>query len=453
MFGGESSLTFDPVGSAQSIPDMIKNDTLIEVLDEDQLSECLKHINLNLNESLYILNKVQSKYKLPDRFKAVHNIITDFGEDDRIDSKKLVQYMKSLCKCLHLGTLDSIADIFGTSFAKNAQLTADKNQLTAENTRLIAENTRLTAENARLSAEIAKLRRAPAAEPQIQAQIQPPPMQQNQPLQAQRQQQTPTIQTLRQPTPIQKNQPTQTQRQQHTSTTQTRRQPTTVAAAPAQPRPQQTTVSQTRRQPVAQPAPQPQARAQPALRPQPQSPTGNKNIDEIKFTPKVVENFDTINQICERIVAENDREAMLFMVREGFVYTSGRDDRSVFTKAAEDNNQDMLNFMIECGVNVNIKDKYNCTALLRAAKSGHAAVVEILLAAPGINVNLTNNFKDTPLILSSWNGHSRVVKKLLAVPGINVNAKNTYGETALSKAMSKNRTETVRILREHGAVE
>lgn len=109
-------MEFDPVGSAESIPHMIKNDTLLEVLDRDQLSDCLKHITLNVDNSLYILDRVQSKYKVPDRFKAIRHIFTDFGENKDFDPKIFVEFTRALGRCLHLEILDSMANIMESTF-------------------------------------------------------------------------------------------------------------------------------------------------------------------------------------------------------------------------------------------------------------------------------------------------------------------------------------------------
>lgn len=51
-----------------------------------------------------------SKYNVPDRFKAVCHIFTDFGEGNQIDSKKFFEFI-SLGRFIHLGIQDSIAAI------------------------------------------------------------------------------------------------------------------------------------------------------------------------------------------------------------------------------------------------------------------------------------------------------------------------------------------------------
>lgn len=123
-----SFIGLDSVGSSQSNQSTIKIDTLIEILDQDQLSRCLKQMTLNVDDSLHILDKVQSKYKLPDRLKAICNISTDFGKGDNVDSEKLVKFTRALWQCLQLGILDYIANIIETAFFKIGQLSDQLNQ-------------------------------------------------------------------------------------------------------------------------------------------------------------------------------------------------------------------------------------------------------------------------------------------------------------------------------------
>lgn len=112
-------MEFDPVGSAEFIPDMIKNDTIMEVLDIDQLSECLKHITLNYEDSLYVIEKVHSTFNISDRFKAIRHINTYFGEGNEFDSKKFIEFLMTLGSCLHFDIFDQIVSIIESSFCQN----------------------------------------------------------------------------------------------------------------------------------------------------------------------------------------------------------------------------------------------------------------------------------------------------------------------------------------------
>lgn len=112
-------MTFDPANVALNIPTMIENDTLFDDLDQDKLSECLKHIVLDVDDSLYILKEIQSKYTVSDRFRAIRHMYTDFGEDDKFDSQMFVKFIKAMGKCLHFDIFESISNIFESLFSKN----------------------------------------------------------------------------------------------------------------------------------------------------------------------------------------------------------------------------------------------------------------------------------------------------------------------------------------------
>ncbi|MDR3285099.1 MAG: ankyrin repeat domain-containing protein, partial [Holosporales bacterium] len=49
-----------------------------------------------------------------------------------------------------------------------------------------------------------------------------------------------------------------------------------------------------------------------------------------------------------------------------------------------------------------------------AAREGHAAVVETLLAAKKVEVNAGNHWKDTPLHYAAEKGHEEIVRLLRA---------------------------------------
>lgn len=277
-------MEFDPVSSAQFIPAMIENDTLIEFLDPDQLSECLKHITLNANQSLYILNRVQSKYNVTDRFKAFRHLFTDFGEGINFDSEKFVEFIKTLSRVLHFEILDLIADIFSSKLNK--------------------ESKKL---HIRTKAQIRSLLQS------------------------------------------------QTQR-------------------------------------------------------------SNKNIEALKKISKSEDNFDKIYQVFEQIATEDDLSAMSFAVKEKYCYVTqkDKDGKTIFTKAASDNKQDMVRLLIESDIDANSKDKTKSTALMLASWNCHQEIVELLLSVPGIDVNAKDKYNETALMKASWSNHDEITKLLEA---------------------------------------
>lgn len=94
-------------------------------------------------------------------------------------------------------------------------------------------------------------------------------------------------------------------------------------------------------------------------------------------------------------------------------------------------------------MDINYLNKHRDNALIKAAKHGHADVMQELLSA-GAKVNYQNHFGDTALVEAANGGHIQAVKALLQAKA-NVNAPNGNGTTALQIAM---RTRNIDLLRE-----
>ena len=90
------------------------------------------------------------------------------------------------------------------------------------------------------------------------------------------------------------------------------------------------------------------------------------------------------------------------------------------------------------------------TALMRAARSGAAKGVELLLDL-GADPNKYNNGKrDTPLTWAAFEGHYAVVKLLLEM-GANTELPNLGGTTPLGLAKREGYEDIVELLKKYGA--
>ena len=108
-------------------------------------------------------------------------------------------------------------------------------------------------------------------------------------------------------------------------------------------------------------------------------------------------------------------------------------DQDMLINAARDGHTAIVERLLAAeGIDVNGVDEDGNTALILAADEGHTDIVELLLAVPGIDVNA--NPGETALIKAASEGHTDIAELLLAVPGINVNAADWEGATALTWA-------------------
>nr|POE81183.1 ankyrin repeat-containing protein p16f5.05c [Quercus suber] len=81
------------------------------------------------------------------------------------------------------------------------------------------------------------------------------------------------------------------------------------------------------------------------------------------------------------------------------------------------------------------------TALHMAAANGHLDVVEYLVNR-GVDLNAINEEKNTPLHWACLNGHIEVVKKLI-LAGANVTELNSYERTPMDEAVSGGKMDVI----------
>lgn len=85
---------------------------------------------------------------------------------------------------------------------------------------------------------------------------------------------------------------------------------------------------------------------------------------------------------------------------------------------------------LDQGVDVNLEDEHNQTALHHASWHNFVDVMEILLKC-GVDVNRQNNIGSTALHCASWLGHKEAIMMLLDY-GADFNIKNNKGATAFN---------------------
>lgn len=121
--------------------------------------------------------------------------------------------------------------------------------------------------------------------------------------------------------------------------------------------------------------------------------------------------------------------------------------KSALHKAVEKNNQEMVEYLLKNGADINLNIRANNTALHLAAWHGYASLVEYLIAN---NARMTTNKKGmSPLHMASHRGHEEVVKVLIDA-GADINAKTLAYKTPLSIALKEGHDEVVDLLQQHG---
>ena len=121
-----------------------------------------------------------------------------------------------------------------------------------------------------------------------------------------------------------------------------------------------------------------------------------------------------------------------------------------FFKAAADGDVMAVNGFISAGMDVNVKNKDDDTALTAMAAQGNAKVIDVLLRA-GADVNAKGRNGWTALLLALQEEHFDVVDRLLPEPNLDLKAETPDKMTALMVAVWHQQDAAVRALLKRGA--
>ena len=150
-------------------------------------------------------------------------------------------------------------------------------------------------------------------------------------------------------------------------------------------------------------------------------------------------------------MADRNTELVQSLLDAGVdVDTARGDGATALLWAAHWDDAEAADMLLRAGANVNAADDRGVTPLARAAENASASMVSRLLEA-GANPNLVQVSGLTPLMTAARTGNGDVVKALLS-HGAEVNAETAMThETALMWAVAERRVEIVRTLVDHGA--
>jgi uncharacterized protein len=116
--------------------------------------------------------------------------------------------------------------------------------------------------------------------------------------------------------------------------------------------------------------------------------------------------------------------------------------------AAEIGDTAAVHALLDKGADLNTRDVFGLTALMRGALNGHTEVVRYLLAK-GANVNATNFVGTTALMHAAGSGYIDIVRALIEKHA-DLTMQNALGMTALDIAAQNKYDDTVRVLKEAG---
>jgi ankyrin repeat protein len=145
----------------------------------------------------------------------------------------------------------------------------------------------------------------------------------------------------------------------------------------------------------------------------------------------------------------------IFLLPAIFAEASTKEKNVQLVKAAERGNLADVQDALNGGADVNAKDIFGWTALMRASYGGYtygryAEVVKLLLDK-GADVNIIKTDEGTTALMAASSGGYAEVVKLLLDKGANVNIKTKEGITALMEASSGGYAEVVKLLLDKGA--
>ncbi len=132
------------------------------------------------------------------------------------------------------------------------------------------------------------------------------------------------------------------------------------------------------------------------------------------------------------------------VVQSGYEFTS-----QGFLKAMGDGNLPVVQKMLSCGVNLEVRDERHWTALIIASFNG-AENLALLLIKSKARIDTRDMKGYTALHWASFNGHSNMVKMLL-VQGVDANTQSQFGWTALIQAATRGHLVACAYLIAHGA--
>ena len=152
--------------------------------------------------------------------------------------------------------------------------------------------------------------------------------------------------------------------------------------------------------------------------------------------------------LLQRALVIGDSELVQTLIELGInINTKFSDGLSALWIAAFTNNRDMIEILAKGGANMNIKDSQGKTVLMWAVENDKKEVANVLIKY-GANINLMDNRKRTALISAVIADKPRMVH-MLVMNGAQIDLKDNDGNSAILIATSRGNTELVKLFLEH----
>ena len=114
--------------------------------------------------------------------------------------------------------------------------------------------------------------------------------------------------------------------------------------------------------------------------------------------------------------------------------------KSIF-KACEEENIEVVKFLLEKGVDTEAKNNYGDSPLIIASCNGNIEIVKLLLEK-GADIEAINSEGNMPLITASSYGNIEIVKFLIE-KGADTSSKNNDGNTFYNELLHKSQEEEI----------
>lgn len=154
----------------------------------------------------------------------------------------------------------------------------------------------------------------------------------------------------------------------------------------------------------------------------------------------------------DHAVQNGNQEMVQFLIARGAdVNASEKDGHTALMQLDDDATPDLLWDLINAGAKINHQNSYGTTALMTVASQKNSEILEELLAA-GAEVNAADEDGKTALMLAASEGLVLNVR-LLVLAGANIDARDGEGKNALMYAIENEHRAVIRFLKSKGAFE